>query len=112
MLDDTTRQEIESRILDELADTEQKILDLEAATQPISPDKGLGRLTRMDAMQDKAVKEAALNQSRETLHHLEMALTKINEPTFGTCIGCQQPIPIERLVLLPQSTKCAPCAGC
>ena len=110
MLPDSTRAEIESRILDEIADTEQKILDLEAATAPISPDKGLGRLTRMDAMQDKAVKEAALNLSREKLHHLEMALTKINDPTFGTCIGCQQPIPTERLVLLPQSTKCATCA--
>ena len=110
MLDDETRQAIEQRLLEEIADVDEKILSLEKATSPIAPDKGLGRLTRMDAMQDKAVKEAALNQSRETLHHLEMALTKINEPTFGTCIGCQQPIPIERLVLLPQSTKCATCA--
>ena len=110
MLDEKTRRVLEQRILDEIADTEQKILDLEAATLPIAPDKSLGRLTRMDAMQDKAVKEAALNQFRETLHHLEMALTKINEPTFGTCVACQSPIPIERLVLLPQSTRCASCA--
>jgi len=110
MLDEQTRQALEQRLLDEIAGTEQKILDLKKATAPIAPDKGLGRLTRMDAIQDKAVKEAALNQSRETLHHLEMALTKINAPTFGTCIICHQPIPIERILLLPQSTKCVTCA--
>ena len=110
MLDEKTRQALEQRLLEEIADVDEKILSLEKATTPIAPDKGLGRLTRMDAMQDKAVKEAALNQSRETLHHLEMALTKLNDPHFGICIGCQQPIPIERLILLPQSTKCATCA--
>ncbi len=110
MLDETTRADIETRIIDEIAATEETISALEKATTPIAPDKGLGRLTRMDAMQDKAVKEAALNLSRETLHHLEMALTKINDPAFGTCVVCQQPIPIERILLLPQSTKCVACA--
>ncbi len=111
MLDADNLAEIEQRILDAIAETEQRILDLEEATKPIAPDKSLGRLTRLEAMSDKAVNEAALSQSRAKLNGLELALTKIYDPGFGICVTCQKSIPIERLLLLPEATRCVECAA-
>ena len=85
--------------------------ELEKLVQPVAPDNALGRLTRMEALNDKAVNEAALGQARERLHLLELALTRVYEKGFGVCTACEKPIPIERLLLMPQSTKCVECAS-
>lgn len=86
-------------------------MELEESTAPIAPDKALGRLTRLDAMQDKSVREAALAQARETLGKLEFALTRVFNPDFGICVGCGGEIPIERLAVLPGSVRCVECAA-
>ena len=104
------RTQLESRLIDEIADTEQRVLDLEASTAPIAPDKSLGRLTRLEAMQDKSVREEALRQARERLAALEVALTRVWQPDFGQCISCERGIGEERLVTLPGSTQCVECA--
>ena len=110
-MDEATRTEIESRMIDEIAETEEKILELEKLVQPVAPDNALGRLTRMEALNDKAVNEAALGQAQERLHLLELALTRVNEKGFGKCTACERSIPVERLLLMPQSTKCVECAA-
>lgn len=110
MLDNDTRQQLEARILESIAETEQRIIDLEKITAPVAPDKSLGRITRLDMMSDKAINDDALDQARETLHRLELSLTKVHEPAFGLCIACGEFIPIERIMLLPQSTRCVDCA--
>ena len=56
---------LRERILDRSVEVEVRIEQLRDATQPISPDKGLGRLTRLEAMQDKGVNEAALQRLRD-----------------------------------------------
>ena len=69
---DEQKDAIEERVLDDITELEERILDLEETTKPIAPDKGLGRLTRLDAMQDKSVKEAALRQARERFERLDV----------------------------------------
>ena len=98
-------------MLDEIAETEEKILELEKLVQPVAPDNALGRLSRMEALNDKAVNEAALGQAREHLHQLELALTRVYDSRFGLCSACEKPIPVERLLLMPQSSKCVGCAS-
>lgn len=111
MIEEPVRAQIKDRLLNEIATVEERIIGLEAGTAPIAPDKGLGRLTRLDAMQDKSVKEATLLQARETLGKLEVALTRVLDPAFGTCVVCRGPIGVERLMALPGSTMCVPCAS-
>jgi DnaK suppressor protein len=106
-----TLQQLEDRLLEEIADTEQRVADLDKVVAPIAPDKAIGRLSRLDAMQDKGVTEASLNQAREKLSRLETALQRIYDPEFGVCVTCQQDIPLERLLLMPQSTQCVNCAS-
>ena len=107
---DGDKERIRTAILDTLVQTRLKIEELEEAAKPVAPDKALGRLTRMEALQDRSVAEAALERTRADLNHLEAALRNIVLPTFGKCIVCGDEIGLERMEVLPQSTHCVNCA--
>lgn len=58
------RNELKTRILSSISDTERDISELEELTRPISPENAIGRVSRMDAINNKSINEAALNQAR------------------------------------------------
>ncbi|MCP4715287.1 MAG: hypothetical protein GY868_09235, partial [Deltaproteobacteria bacterium] len=35
----------------------------------------------------------------------------IDDPDFGLCAECGEPIPFKRLMIMPGSTLCVGCAG-
>jgi RNA polymerase-binding transcription factor len=90
----------------------QKILiaSLAETSKPVAPDNAIGRLSRMEALNDRAVSEASLNAARHKLSRLENALGKVDQPDFGICLACDQPIPPGRILLMPEATRCVPCA--
>jgi DnaK suppressor protein len=49
------QNELILKIREEISSTEKKILDLENLTQPISPNDAIGRVSRMDAINNKSV---------------------------------------------------------
>ena len=104
------KQDIKNRILEELKKTEEAILDYKESTKPISPENAIGRVSRMDAINNKSVVEAALRKAEEKLNKLKLVLNKVDDADFGICIRCDQPIPIGRVLLMPQSRNCVRCA--
>ncbi len=76
----------------------------------MAPDDALGRLTRMDAIQDQEMTRNALRQAERELAGLERALRQLDDPDFGLCEGCDAPIPMGRLLALPGATHCVNCA--
>lgn len=46
---------------------------------------------------------------REQLAHIESALQRIEAGTYGICTGCGEPIPPERLEILPYAGLCVRC---
>ena len=110
MMDQESREQLRSNISTELDAVKANIQQLEENTKPISPDKALGRLTRMEGLNDKGVREAALNLAREKLYNLEQALSRADDSSFGVCIRSHQPIAIERLLALPEASRCVRCA--
>jgi len=104
------KQDIKKRILEELKKTEEAILDYKESTKPISPENAIGRVSRMDAINNKSVVEAALRKAEEKLNKLKLVLNKVDDADFGICIRCGEPIPIGRVLLLPQSRNCVRCA--
>lgn len=98
------------KINNEIAILQDKIIALKDITQPIAPENAIGRISRMDAINNKSVNEATLRTAEEKLVKLEMALQIIDEPQFGVCIRCGQEIPEGRLMIMPESTKCVSCA--
>jgi len=90
---------------------EEEIASFEDMVKPISPENSLGRISRMDAINNKGVAEAALRQRRNKLNKMKIALVKIKEPGFGDCISCHKSIQAKRLMFMPESTKCVRCAS-
>ena len=76
----------------------------------MEPVVAIGRLTRMVAISAMSIREANLASARNRLMRLENALRRIDTEEFGVCTECDEPIPIKRLMLLPESTRCVRCA--
>ena len=108
-----TKQElndIEEKVLQEIEKTKKSIADYQELTKPISPENAIGRITRMDAINNKSVAEAALRQAEVKLNNLLNVQDSLEDKDFGICIKCQKPIPIGRILLMPQSRHCVNCA--
>jgi len=103
-------EKIKHKISLELKNTIQSIAKYKKLTQPISPENAIGRVSRMDAINNKSVVELALRKSEEKLKKLKMVEKKISNKDFGICIRCKTQIPIGRLMIIPESTKCVNCA--
>ena len=103
-------EEIKSKILEEIAKTENQILDYEELTKPISPNDAIGRVSRMDAINNKSVNEASLRQAKIKLGNLNRVLEKFGSDDFGICLKCKQVIPIGRILIRPESLLCVNCA--
>jgi DnaK suppressor protein len=104
------RTQIKDKILNDIEETKRSIAELTELTKPIAPDDAIGRLTRMEAINSRSINEASLNQARAKLNKLERALERVEKPDFGICAVCEQPIPLKRMLLMPEAIKCVKCA--
>ncbi len=104
------RRELKCKIEGEIEAQRKLIVSLSETSKPVAPDNAIGRLSRMEALNDRAVSEASLNVAQTKLSRLETALGKVNQPDFGICVSCDHPIPPGRFVLMPEATRCVPCA--
>ena len=105
------KKAIKKKIKEEIEKTRLSILDYKQSTKPISPENAIGRVSRMDAINNKSVLEAALRKAEEKLTRLLVVESKVDKQDFGYCIRCGNSIPIGRILLMPQSRKCVRCAN-
>lgn len=104
-------EEIKQKILDEISKTEKLIIDYQEMTKPVAPDVAIGRVSRMDAINNKAVTESALRKAQEKLNRLNYVLSKLGSEDFGICLKCKKQIPIGRILIRPESMYCVNCAN-
>ena len=105
------RKDIKEKVLQEIEKTNLSVADYRDMTKPISPENAVGRISRMDAINNKSVAEAALRQAESKLKNLNLVLNAIDSKDFGICLKCQKTIPIGRILLMPQSRFCVNCAN-
>ena len=104
------KKSIEKLINTQISDLKIKIERLTEETRPISPENAIGRVSRMDAINNKSVSEASLKASQLRLKQLLYIEPKIYDKNFGLCVRCNKEIPIQRLIILPESRKCVNCS--
>lgn len=104
------QKDIKVKILEEIEKTEKNISDYEELTKPIAPNDAIGRVSRMDAINNKSVNEASLRQAKQKLINLKLVLEKYGSKDFGICAKCKHPIPVGRILIRPQSLLCVNCA--
>ncbi len=104
------KEKIKLQIEAQIIKTEEAIPDLREQSKPISPENAIGRISRMDAINNKSIAEAALRKAEIKLSNLKYMHTQIHEKGFGRCARCKQQIPLGRLLLMPQSKFCVNCS--
>jgi DnaK suppressor protein len=109
-MQEAEKKKLAGQIREKIERVKKDIISYEELSKPVAPDDAIGRLTRMDAIGNKSINEAALREAQNTLFKLERALKLIDRPGFGLCRECEEPIPLARLMVLPESDMCVECA--
>jgi DnaK suppressor protein len=86
-----------------------QLAESDPVADPVSPDSSIGRLSRVDAMQQQEMRLAIARNRRTELSRLESALKLIDAGEYGTCLGCGEDIPDKRLEAVPDARMCVPC---
>lgn len=94
----------------EIQSTLKKIDMYRDLAKPLAPENAIGRVSRMDAINNQSTMNAALKQAELKLEKLEFVLQKIGDTDFGKCLKCHNPIPPARILIMPQSQLCVNCA--
>jgi DnaK suppressor protein len=71
----------------------------------------VGRLSRMDAMQQQAMAQAAQRRRGAERLRIEAALKRLDEGEWGWCLTCGEKIAEARLRHDPSVTQCVGCAS-
>ena len=85
--------------------------DLEQTLQPIAPECALGTLTRFELMQDQVRIHTTYLSVKKHFNALSYTYEHVNDEDFGLCYRCKNPIPIQRILLVPHNKFCVRCAS-
>ena len=111
MLSKADRNALRLHIISEQEKVRGDILSLKEQCGPVEPDNAIGRISRMDAIGARKISEAKLGDARSRRVLLDHALGLIDDPAFGLCINCGDPIALARLQFMPEARVCIDCAS-
>ena len=78
---------------------------------PVTLDQqSVGRLSRMDAMQQQSMELATEDRRQQRLTALAAALLRIKAGDYGYCLKCDDEISAGRLAADPAASLCIGCA--
>ena len=93
----------------EVITVEQEYLKKETA--PVELDQArVGRLSRMDAMQQQAMSQAVARLSDLERQRIQSALGRMKSGDYGYCVICDEDIAEGRLRFDPSILTCISCA--
>lgn len=80
-------------------------------SRPVELDQTrVGRLSRMDALQNQAMAQATQSRRELELTRIDEALKRLADGEYGECLSCGEPIAQKRLAFDPSATLCIDCA--
>jgi DnaK suppressor protein len=90
-------------------DLEARLRVARSETQPVSLDLPIGRLSRMDALQQQSMAVGQQRRMEQELRQITAALQRLEREEYGCCLRCGESIAYERLIVRPVSTLCVSC---
>ena len=80
------------------------------ASEIVELDTSIGRLSRMDAMQNQQMALELRRRQEQQLQRIANAFKRMDKGTYGSCGKCKQPISEDRLEVSPDVVMCVRCA--
>lgn len=100
------RKRLEKRLNDITTGQQQQ-----KGTAPVELDQArVGRLSRMDAMQQQAIVKAASRLTELERQRIKSALIRMRDNEYGYCALCEEEIAEGRLEFDPSVLLCISCA--
>ncbi len=112
-------KDLDKNELRELTDDLDRLVgELEAAlgaategAKPVGLDQPIGRISRMDAIQQQSMAQANRDSVRARLQQAKAAIARLARDEYGTCMECEEPIAFARLKARPEAAFCVSCQG-
>ena len=104
------REKLKLEISKKLIKINEQVKELRELTKPIEPDCAIGRVSRMDAINNKSINDAALSKKLIQQEGLIAALENIYNDDFGKCLICGKDIQMGRILIMPENRKCIECS--
>jgi DnaK suppressor protein len=104
------KNKIKNIIEEKIKDLALEIDELRQIAKPIEPENAIGRISRMDAINNKSINDRMLRNSLQKLKNLKTGLKRLENIDFGICIQCKREININRLLLIPETLNCVKCS--
>ena len=104
------------RLKNLLLSQQQELMALEqtasAAAAVVELDQSrVGRLSRMDALQEQAMSQERERRCKKQLLKIEAALKRVEHDEYGYCEECGDEIAFRRLEFDPATSLCFNCAN-
>jgi DnaK suppressor protein len=79
------------------------------SVRPVSLDQPIGRLSRIDAIQQQQMAQANRHAYEIRLRQIQAALAAMADDEYGYCKSCDDPIGYARLSVRPEAPFCLSC---
>ena len=101
---------LRERLLELVGELERGLHASESSAKPVVLDQSsVGRLSRMDAMQQEAMAKATREKAELRLGQCKRALSALDRDEYGLCRKCEEPIGYRRLSAKPEARFCVGC---
>lgn len=110
-LTDEQVEELAEKLRGLRTEVERSLEGSAEAAKIVSLDQPIGRISRMDAIQQQKMAEASRRQQTLRLSHTAVALAAVESGDYGLCRSCEEPIGYRRLSARPESLFCLRCQG-
>lgn len=113
-MDELTREQRDqlARRLEQLRqELDALLLSTSASSRPVELEQPIGRLSRVDALQQQQMAQANRRSQQQRLQQVEAALLALRRGDYGECRICEEPIGFARLSARPESPLCRACQG-
>lgn len=88
---------------------EEAVAATDEGAKPVDLDEPIGRVSRMDAMQQQEMTRASRSSLEHRLTRVQSALARLRRGEYGLCLECEEPIGYRRLAARPESSLCLAC---
>ncbi|MBW2268060.1 MAG: TraR/DksA family transcriptional regulator [Deltaproteobacteria bacterium] len=76
---------------------------------PVELDQPIGRISRMDAIQQQRMLQANRAAMQRRLQLARAALRRFDEDEYGGCVACGEDVGFRRLEAQPEAPLCIAC---
>lgn len=106
---DAERAEFRTLLLSLRDELEAFVSASAGQSRPVSLDEPIGRLSRVDAMQQQQMVDAQRQLAATRLRAVAAAMARLDDDRFGECAACGEEIDRRRLRVRPESAVCLAC---